>query len=142
MSDTQTIETPVDEVPAPSPEADAPAPKRRKRKKGGSVTKRSNRYRLFDDGDGDYRIFEIAPADLGLPKGALLPIPEIGGFNSTAHAKKFATNSGDMLNGKQILILKGLEICSLTVQTVTKVLPKWKPRKAVSGPAAEEQGGE
>lgn len=123
------VETPTDEVAAPAKGA--------KSKKGAKPTA-ANRYKLFDDEYGDYRIYEIVGADQGLPKGALVPIPEVPGFDDTAAAKKFVKNSGDLLNGKQLLILKGLEICSVQVRTETTVQPQWKPKKPVSGPAAKE----
>ncbi len=115
---------------------DDPTPPKAKRAKPTAA----NRYQLFDDGDGDYRIYEIARKESGVPKGALLPIAGIPGFESTYLARKFITNSGDKLSGKQLMILKGLEICSVDVQTVKKVGVKFKPKKAVTGPAAS--GGE
>jgi hypothetical protein len=126
MSKTATPETPTDEV----------TPPKAKRKKPTAA----NRYQLFDDGDGDYRIYEIAKQDSGLPKGSLIPIAGIPGFESTYLARKFINNSGNKLEGKQMMILKGLEICSVDVQTVTKVGVNFKPKKAVTGPAAS--GGE
>jgi len=117
------IETPTDEVEAPSKKTRKPTA--------------ANRYRLFDDGGGDYRLYEVAGVDSGLPKGALLPIPEVPAFVNTEQAKKFVNNSGDLLNGKQVLIFKGIEMCSITVQTTTQVRPKWKRRKPVTGPAAK-----
>lgn len=129
MTNSETVETPTDEVVA-----DKPA--KAKSKAAGSKPTSANRYKLFDDEFGDYRIYEILPASEHVPKGSLAPIPEVPGFETTADAKKFVNNSGDQLNGKQLLILKGLEICSVAVQTLTKVQPKWKPKRAVGGPAA------
>lgn len=123
---------------APATPTDEPAPPKAK----GVKPTAANRYQLFDDGQGDYRIYEIAKQDSGLPKGAMLPIAEVPGFESTADARKFINNSGNKLEGKQMMILKGLEICSVNVETVTKVQPKWKPKKAITGPAATEEGGE
>jgi hypothetical protein len=121
---------------APATPTDDPTPPKAKRKKPTAA----NRYQLFDDGDGDYRIYEIAKSDSGLPKGALLPIAGLPGFESTYLARKFINNSGNLLEGKQMMILKGLEICSVDVQTVTRVGVKFKPKKPVTGPAAG--GGE
>ena len=117
-----STETPTDEASPPKAKRAKPTA--------------ANRYQLFDDGDGDYRIYEIAPQDAGLPKGSLIPIAEIPGFESTYLARKFINNSGNILQGKQMMILKGLEICSVDVQTVTKVGVKFKPKKAITGPAA------
>ena len=117
-----STETPTDEVTPPK------APRKK--------PTAANRYQLFDDGAGDYRIYEIAKADSGIPKGALLPIAEVPGFASTYLARKFITNSGNLLEGKQMMILKGLEICSVDVQTVANVQVKFKPKKAITGPAA------
>lgn len=119
---TATPETPTDD----------PTPPKAKPKKPSAA----NRYKLFDDGDGDYRIYEIARSDSGVPKGSLIPIANVPGFPDTNRAKKFIANSGDLLEGKQMMILKGLEICSVDVQTVSHVAVKFKPKKAVTGPAA------
>ena len=118
---SKTLETPTDEVTPP---------------KAKSKPTAANRYQLFNDGEGDYRIYELAHSDSGLPPGSLLPIAGIPGFESTYQAKKFANNSGDLLQGKQIMILKGLEICTIDVQTVSKVTVRFKPKKAITGPAA------
>lgn len=100
----------------------------------------ANRYQLFDDGEGDYRIYEIATQDSGLPKGSLTPIATVPGFTSSYLARKWIGSSGNLLEGKQLMILKGLEICSVEVETVSKVGVKFKPKKPVTGPAAD--GGE
>lgn len=120
--DVQTLETPSDDPSPPTAPAKKPTA--------------ANRYQLFDDGGGDYRIYEIAKKDTGLPKGSLIPIAEVPGFASTYLARKFITNSGNRLEGKQMMILKGLEICSVDVETVTKVGVKFKKKKAIGGPAA------
>lgn len=119
---TAAPETPTDEVTPPTAPAKKPTA--------------ANRYQLFDDGDGDYRIYEIAKQETNLPKGSLIPIAEVPGFASTYLARKFITNSGNQLEGKQMMILKGLEICSVDVETITKVGVKFKPKKAIGGPAA------
>lgn len=124
--DVGTLETPGDDPSPPTAPAKKPTA--------------ANRYQLFDDGSGDYRIYEIAKQETGLPKGSLIPIAEVPGFASTYLARKFITNSGNQLEGKQMMILKGLEICSVDVETITKVGVKFKPKKAIGGPAAT--GGE
>lgn len=128
MSKTATaLETPTD-----SPDAPPVA---------GSKPTAANRYRLFDD-EGDYRIYEIAPAEAGLPKGSLLPIAEVPGFMASALARKWINNSGNKLEGKQFLILKGLEIGSVTVETKATVQIKFKKKTAITGPAVTEAEGE
>jgi hypothetical protein len=114
-------ETPTDDVEAPAAVVKKPTA--------------ANRYQLFDDGQGDYRIYEISQSK-ELPKGTLLPIAEVPGFESSAAARKFINNSGDLLEGKQLMILKGLEICAVDVQTVKKVDVKFKPKRAITGPAS------
>ena len=125
MANTAAPATPTD-----SPEAPA----------AGAKPTAANRYRLFDD-EGDYRIYEIAKQEAGLPKGTLLQIAEVPGFTSSAEARKWVNNSGDKLEGKQFLILKGLEIGGANVETTTKLTIKWKPKTPVGGPAATEAGG-
>lgn len=125
MSETAAPVTPTD-----SPQAPATA----------SKPTAANRYRLFDD-EGDYRIYEIANKESGLPKGSLLPIPEVPGFTSSAAARKWINNSGNKLEGKQFLILKGLEIGSVQVETRATVQVKFKKKTPVTGPAATEAEG-
>jgi hypothetical protein len=123
------VETPTDEVDVPKP----------KRKPNPNL---ANRYKCFDDGGGNYRIYEIAGGDQGLPKGSLTPIAGMPAFETTASAEKFVRDSGDLLNGKQFLILKGVRIGSMNVQTITKTQVTWKPRLPAGGPAAKESGGQ
>lgn len=118
-------------TPGDSPEAPHPAVK----------PAAKNRYRLFDDQQGDYRIYEIAGPDHKLPKGTLLPIAEVPGFLGTAQARSFISNSGDMLAGKQFLILKGLEMGVVASQTITKVKATFKTKTPIAGPAATEATG-
>jgi hypothetical protein len=126
MSETAAPETPTDSVEAPEQSVKPTA---------------ANRYRLFDD-EGDYRIYEIAKADTGLPKGALLPLAEVPGFQSSAAARKWINNSGNKLEGKQFLILKGLEIGTVDVETKSVVKVKFKPKIPIGGPAATEAEGQ
>lgn len=126
MSDTAAPETPTDSVEAPAV---------------GQKPTAANRYRLFND-EGDYRIYEIAKKDAGLPAGSLLPIAEVPGFLSSAAARKWINNSGNKLEGKQFLILKGLEIGSVEVETKASVKVKFKPKTAIGGPAVTEAEGD
>lgn len=125
MAETQVIETPTDSaevLPTAKPNA-------------------ANRYRCFNDGQGDYRVYEVAPSELKLPAGTLLQIPEIPGFEDSRAMTRWLKNSGDKLKGKQFLTLKGLQMGRVTVETVIKTEVEFKPRVAVTGPASTEAGG-
>ena len=123
---TQTTETPTD-----SPEAAA------------AVRPTSaNRYQLFEDGQGDYRIYEVARQELKLPPGSLLPIQEVPGFLDGGVAKKWLKNSGDLLKGKQVMVFKGIDVARIEAETITKVTVKFKTKKAITGPAVTEAGGQ
>ena len=127
-TDAATIETPTD----------SPTPPKAKRRKPTAA----NRFQLFDDEEGDYRIYEIAGAGHApVPKGSLIPIAGVPGFGDMHIAKRFINNSGNLLEGKQMMIFKGLDICSVDVVTVAKVKVKFKPKKPIGGPAAEGEDG-
>lgn len=117
-----------------TPGDDPEAPPRKK-----SPT-RANRYRLFDDDTGDYRIYQLASKDSGLPAGSMMPVAEVPGFKSTYLAKKFIENSGDTFTGMQLMIFKGLDICSIDVEVIKTVKVNFKPKTAITGPAAGESG--
>lgn len=119
-----------DSTPAPTP-TDDPAPPRPRRRKPTA----GNRYELFDDGEGNFRIYELSKAD-GVPKGTLIPIPGVPGFENQRHCIRFINNSGDLLRGKQLMVLRGLEICSVDVKTVSRVSVNYKPKRPIGGPAA------
>lgn len=123
MGESQVIETPTDEVEAPKRKPNA-----------------ANRYICFNDGEGDYRIYEIAPTNLKLPPGTLLQIPEVPGFLDSRAQTRWLKNSGDRLQGKQFMTVKCLQLGRVKVETVTKVEVQFKPRVAVTGPAATEAG--
>lgn len=125
MGETQTIETPTDEVEAPK----------------GVKPNAANRYACFNDGEGDYRVYEIAPKDKGFPPGTLLQIPEVPGFEDSRVMTRWLKNSGDRLRGKQFMTVKGLQMGRVKVETVTRVEVEFKPRVAVTGPAATEAEG-
>lgn len=122
---TQAIETPTD-----SPEAPATA-----------RPTSANRYQLFEDGQGDYRIYEVARAELKLPPSTLIPIQEVPGFVDGGLAKKWLKNSGDLLKGKQVMIFKGIDVARIEAETVTKVTVRFKAKKAITGPAVAEAEG-
>lgn len=99
------------------------------------------RMRLFDDGKGDFRVFEIVPPghQSGLPAGSLIQIPEMGGYESAVLAKRGVRSSGDLLVGKQCMILRGIEIVRVEVETQPRVRIESKPKKEVpAAPKAEK----
>jgi hypothetical protein len=93
------------------------------------------RYRLFDDGAGDFRIYEIiGPGHKTLPQGTLAPIPEFTGYENAIVAKKALRTHGDKLQGKSVIVLRGVEIVRVEVETKPTITITSKPRKQVSGP--------
>ena len=96
---------------------------------------------MLGDGDGDYCIYEIvAPNHPKIPAGALLPIPNIKRFNSTAEAMNWIrAESGDLLAGKQVMIFAAKEVLSLQVQQKPTVVIQCKPKITVRDPKAAER---
>lgn len=123
-----TAIAPDTSLATPSDGATTPAvtPKRRRQPR---------RYQLFDDGNGDFRIYEvIAAGHKTLPAGALVPLPEFGGYQDAIAAKKALRSKGDNLQGKTLIVVRGVEIVRITVETRPTVKIESKPRKQVSGP--------
>lgn len=117
--------TPNDAAPA---EQAAPADGKKKRRT-------PRRFRLFDDGKGDYRVCEIIPqGHKTLPAGALIPVSELGGFETAVDAKKAIRASGNLLTGKQCILMKGVEIVKIEIDTKPRVVIDSKPRVQVGGP--------
>ena len=123
MNAAETATPPVD---ATTPSDGTPTPLKKNRKP-------RQRMRLFDDGKGDFRVFEIIPPghSSGLPAGSLVQIPEMGGFESAVLAKRGVRTSGDVLVGKQCMILRGIEIVRVEVETQPRVRIESKPKKIV-----------
>jgi hypothetical protein len=63
-------------------------------------------------------VMQVAPADSGLPQGALVPIPEMPQFENCAKALQHLRENGHTVQGMQLIILKAHRI--LSVQTATK----------------------
>lgn len=105
-------------------DADGVKPKKRKRQR---------RYQLFDDGQGDYRIYEIAQPGGSLPQGSLVPIPGMSGYPNAIEARRAIRTSGDLLANKHVMIFRGLEIMRITVETRPTVSIESKPRRQISG---------
>lgn len=113
-------DTPVD--------AAAPAEKRK-------VPNRGIKKRVLGEGEGDYCIFELIGEHPAIPRGSLVPIPEIPRFIDTANAMKWIrTESGDLLAGKQVMIFRACEILNLVVQTKPQVVIQTKPKVTVTKP--------
>lgn len=102
------------------------------------VPKRGLRKRVLGAGEGDYRIYEIADKESGMPQGALLPTVAPP-FQHTAMAMKWIRNeSGDLLAGKQVMILKATEVLNLRVATRSVVAIECKPKVVVNDPTKQE----
>ena len=100
------------------------------------------RFQLFDDGGGDFRIYEVLqPGSKTGPAGSLVPILEFGGYPDAIAAKKALRTNGDKLQGKQVLIFRGVELVKITVETRPSIRIESKPRKQVSGPVAPPDAG-
>lgn len=95
---------------------------------------RKKRYRLFDDDNGDYRIYQISSGASGIPAGTLVPIPDAGGFKNTQTAKGWLRDHGEKLHGMQVMIVRGLEIIRIAVASKPVVALEAKPRKPRTEP--------
>lgn len=107
-----------------------------KKEKSEAKPNRGRRYQVFPD--GDYLIMQVAPADSGVPTGALLPIPEVPHFESVAKAFSWLRGNGEVVQGMQLMVMKAQRI--LTVQAAQKVSVELieKPRQLVSEPVEVE----
>lgn len=124
LMSTDTKEAAVLETPT-----DTPEPKKRKR---------GPRKRILGNGEGDYCIYEIAAADSGLPHGSLLPMPNLPRFETTQAAIRWIkTESGDLLTGKQIMILAAKEIMSIQTEVRPTVSITAKPKIAIGDPSKD-----
>lgn len=125
---TEKPDTKPSSASTESPAVSTDAGKTSSKKK---LPSRGNRYRLFDDGDGDYRIYQIAPGTSDFPTGTLLPIPGVPGFDSVKEADAYIDKSEDTFQRMQIMILKGCDIIALSVETTTKVRKNRKPKNLI-----------
>lgn len=124
--DVATLETPGDDAQA-------------KEKK--SHPTKGRRFRVMGKGEGDYCIYAIATPGGQLPEGCLIPIPEVPRFESTADARRWAKHgSGDLLAGKQIIIIQVMDIGNCAVEQRPVVTMNWKPKIQISGPETEAGG--
>ncbi len=111
---------------------------RRRRK---ATPKRGIRKRVLGEGEGDYCVYEVVTGG-DLPKGSLLPIPEVPRFTDTQAALKWIRNgSGDLLTGKQIMVFQAKELLTIRVQTKPTVVIESKPKVVVTDPSQEQGEG-
>jgi len=108
-----------DEVEAPQE-----APKRK-------VPNRGIRKRILGNGEGDYCIYQIVGPDKDMPQGSLLPLPEIPRFESTVEAIRWIKGSGEKLVGKQIMVLRAMEIMNIRVRAQPSIEIDSKPKIVV-----------
>ena len=105
------------------------------------VPNRGIRKRVLGEGEGDYCIYEIAQQGTDMPAGSLIPIPTIPRFIDTARALKWVRNeSGDVLAGKQVMILRACEIISLQITNKPTVVISSKPKITVKQPETSSNG--
>jgi hypothetical protein len=120
--------------PAPATPTDAPVPV------GKNPRAKPRRFRLFDDGAGDFRIYEVIQSGhKTFPAGSLVAVPEFGGYESAIAAKKALRKDGTKLQGKTLLVLRGIEIVRIVVDTNPRVMIESKERKQVSGPVKDAE---
>lgn len=100
---------------------------------GKKVPQRGARKRVLGEGEGDYLITELVGEGTQMPRGSMIPIPGVPQFEDTSKALAWIRNeSGDLLAGKQVAIIRVCEILSLTVQQQPKVVIQTKPKVAIT----------
>jgi hypothetical protein len=77
------------------------------------------------------RIYQVAPADSDFPTGSLVPIAQVPGFDNEKQALDFIKGSQDKLARMQLMIVKGLQILAVQVETTTNVVLNVKPKVLV-----------
>lgn len=128
MNATTPLPSPVNATTPSDGEAPTQAPAKKR--------KSPRKFRLFDDGGGDFRLYEVAaPGHKTLPAGALVPIPEFGGYGSAIEAMKALRANGDKLQGKTVLLFRGVNIVRIVVETKPRIALESKPRKEIGGAA-------
>lgn len=105
------------------------------------VPNRGTRKRVLGEGEGDYCIYELVASDSGLPKGSMIPLPTIPRFVDTVTALKWIRNeSGDLLAGKQVAVVRFCEILSIMIQAKPTVVIASKPKITVKQPETSSNG--
>lgn len=133
MSENEVATSPVDEdLALPSDGAPAPSSEPQPAKPA-APRKKPTDYRLFDDGGGDFRIYEIIPqGHERFPAGTLMPIPQMPGATTAREAQKLVRAKAEQLAGKQIMVLRGIEIVRIQVDNKPRLMIDTKPRQKVA----------
>ena len=105
---------------------------------------RGIRKRVLGNGEGDYCIYRIAGKnEPDVPAGALIPIPDVPRFETTARAIQWIKNSsGDRLAGMQVMVFKAMDILSIQVASKPSIEVLSKPRVVVKDPTQGAGGDE
>jgi hypothetical protein len=105
-------------------EPKAPTPER------ATVPTRGRRYRLFDK--GDVLILSIVGENHPqFPPGTLLPIEGVPQFNTKAEANSWIGNSGDLLSGLSVMVVKAMDRHTIEVINTPTVRIHSAPKKAI-----------
>ncbi len=99
---------------------------------------KGRRWRIW--ADGDYCVYEAAAPSSGLPAGALVPIPDVPHFASKREADTWIDNSGDLLGGKGLYILRVHDILKVDVEPKPVLTIHRKEKIQVAGPETENSG--
>jgi len=96
------------------------------------VPARGTRKRVLGNGEGDYCIYECAASDSDMPKGSLIPIPNVPRFENSLKAMTWIRNeSGDTLTGKQVMVFAAKEILDIRVASKPVISITTKPKTEV-----------
>lgn len=119
-------------LPTPT---DSPAPAEQAK----AVPQRGRRKRVLGEGEGDYCIYEIVGTGHStMPAGSLIPIPGVPRFEETKKALQWiATDSGDTLAGKQVMVFRACEILAIQVQAKPTIVIQAKAKKVVTDPTQD-----
>lgn len=84
-----------------------------------SIPTRGRKYRISPTGDV-YVMRAVGQNDPnGMPAGALVPVPNISNFETRTEALAWVTNSGDILSGMKIAIIRVHDIADIVTETIT-----------------------
>jgi len=109
--------------------------------------RRKSRKLLLDDGEGDYRVFQVHPGgpyqdslgkSIELPKGTLIPMVHLPGFFTTEkalrHIKNQASQHNSLMSGLILAVVRFSSIVRLQVSSAVHVDIAKKPRREASAP--------
>jgi len=116
------------ETPTDAP-LNSPRRKRTRADKGKPNPNRAKRKRVLGDGEGDYCVMEVAGANSDFPRGSLVPLPEVPRFEDTVQAMNWIKKlSGDLLAGKQVAVVRFMELLTIAVEMRPVIAIKAKPK--------------